>query len=62
LLQVDDGCGEQSLNLNAGSPAELSPLETVLGLKVGHDSLAYNLSASESTLSQTAGDMNARAV
>src|SRR6266705_2233159 len=42
LLQVDYSGGEQSLNLDTGSAAELSPLETMLGLKVGHDALAHN--------------------
>ena len=46
LLQVDYSGGEQSLNLDTGSAAELSPLKTVLGLKVGHDALAHNLAAS----------------
>ena len=62
LLQVDDSGSEQSLNLDAGSAAELSPLEPVLGLKVGHDALAHNLAASKSALSKTAGDVHASTV
>ena len=62
LLQVDYSCGEQSLNLDTGSAAELSPLETMLGLKVGHDALAHNLATLESALSQSAGDMQASTV
>src|SRR5436189_4881093 len=33
LLQVDYSGGEQSLNLDTGSAAELSPLETMLDLR-----------------------------
>jgi len=59
LLEIDGGCCEQGLNLNAGSTAELCPLETVLGLEVGHDALADDLPATESALSKTAGDVDA---
>ena len=62
LLQVDDSGSEQGLNLDAGSAAELSPLETMLGLKVGHYALAHNLAASESALAKTAGDVRASTV
>src|SRR5947199_493276 len=62
LLQVDYSGGEQSLNLDTGSAAELSPLETMLGLKVGHDALADHLAAAESALSKTTGDVDPSAV
>jgi len=59
LLQVDDGRSEQSLNLDAGSTPELSPLETVLGFQVGHDALADDLAAAKPALAKTAGDVDA---
>ena len=62
LLQVNDSSSEQSLNLDAGSAAELSTLEPMLGLQVGHDALAHNLAASEPALSKTAGNVHASTV
>src|SRR5436189_5145293 len=59
LIQVDYSGGEQSLNLDTGSAAELSPLETMLGLMVGHDALDHNLPTLETARTQSAADMQA---